>query len=95
MSISYKELWWSNIKSFRRIKNDKGVKALSDDGVGVSNSNTMLEAMKIAKENNWIIMSHAESPEFSKVDMRIAENMMTMRDVELAKLSGARLHMCL
>lgn len=76
------------------LKDDKEVKAISDDGVGISNSNTMLEAMKIAKENNWIIMSHAESPEFSKVDMRIAENMMTLRDVELAKLSGARLHMC-
>ncbi len=76
------------------LKDDKEVKALSDDGVGVANSNTMLQAMKIAKENNWIIMSHAESPEFSKVDMRIAENMMTMRDVELAKLTGARLHMC-
>lgn len=73
---------------------DKEIKAISDDGVGVANSNTMLEAMKIAKRNNWVVMSHAESPEFSKVDMRIAENMMTIRDVELAKLSGARLHMC-
>ncbi|WP_160685352.1 dihydroorotase [Clostridium sp. C2-6-12] len=73
---------------------DKEIKAISDDGVGVANSNTMLEAMKVAKRNNWVIMSHAESPEFSKVDMRIAENMMTVRDVELAKLSGARLHMC-
>ncbi len=76
------------------LKDDAEIKAISDDGVGVSNSNTMLEAMKIAKKNNWVIMSHAESPEFSKVDMRIAENMMTQRDVELAKLSGARLHMC-
>ena len=76
------------------LQNDPEIKAISDDGVGVSNSNTMLEAMKIAKKNNWVIMSHAESPEFSKVDMRIAENMMTIRDVELAKLSKARLHMC-
>ena len=73
---------------------DKEIKAISDDGVGVNNSNTMLEAMEIAKKNNWVIMSHAESSEFSKVDMRIAENMMTLRDVELAKLSKARLHMC-
>ncbi|OOM74320.1 dihydroorotase [Clostridium puniceum] len=73
---------------------DNEIKAISDDGVGVSNSNTMREAMKIAEKNNWIIMSHAESPEFSKVDMRIAENMMTLRDVELAKLSKVRLHMC-
>ncbi|MBN1049259.1 dihydroorotase [Clostridium botulinum] len=75
-------------------KDDNEVKAISDDGVGVSNSNIMLEAMKIAKENNWVLMSHAESPEFSKSDMRIAENMMTIRDVELAKLSGAHVHMC-
>ena len=82
------------LSHLQELKNDKEIKAISDDGVGVSNSNIMLEAMKIAKENDWVIMSHAESPEFSKVDMRIAENMMTLRDVELAKLSGARLHMC-
>ncbi|AGX42250.1 dihydroorotase [Clostridium saccharobutylicum] len=82
------------LSHLQELQNDKEIKAISDDGVGVSNSNIMLEAMKIAKENNWVIMSHAESPEFSKVDMRIAENMMTLRDVELAKLSGARLHMC-
>ena len=82
------------LSHLEELADDKEIKAISDDGVGVSNSNTMLEAMKIAKKNNWVIMSHAESPEFSKVDMRIAENMMTLRDVELAKLSKARLHMC-
>lgn len=82
------------LSHLEEFKNDGELRAISDDGVGVSNSNTMLQAMKIAKENNWVIMSHAESPEFSKVDMRIAENMMTLRDVELAKITGARLHMC-
>ncbi|MGN0143752.1 MAG: dihydroorotase [Clostridium sp.] len=82
------------LSHLEELKNDTEIKAISDDGVGVSNSNTMLQAMKVAKENNWVIMSHAESPEFSKVDMRVAENMMTLRDVELAKISGARLHMC-
>lgn len=82
------------LSHLEELKDDPEIKAISDDGVGVSNSNTMLEAMKIAKKNNWVIMSHAEAPEFSKVDMRIAENMMTLRDVELAKISGARLHMC-
>ena len=82
------------LSHLEELADDKEIKAISDDGVGVSNSNTMLEAMEIAKKNNWVIMSHAESPEFSKVDMRIAENMMTVRDVELAKLSKARLHMC-
>lgn len=82
------------LSHLEELKDDFNIKAISDDGVGISNSNTMLEAMKIAKKNNWIIMSHAESPEFSKTDMRIAENMMTLRDVELAKISGAKLHMC-
>jgi dihydroorotase len=82
------------LSHLEELANDKEIKAISDDGVGVSNSNIMLEAMKIAKKNNWVVMSHAESPEFSKIDMRIAENMMTLRDVELAKLSGAKLHMC-
>lgn len=82
------------LSHLEELADDNEIKAISDDGVGVSNSNTMLEAMKIAEKNNWVIMSHAESPEFSKVDMRIAENMMTLRDVELAKLTKARLHMC-
>jgi dihydroorotase len=82
------------LSHLEELAEDNEIKAISDDGVGVNNSNTMLEAMKIAKKNNWVIMSHAESPEFSKVDMRIAENMMTLRDVELAKLSEAKLHMC-
>lgn len=84
----------NTLSHLEELANDKEIKAISDDGVGVSNSNVMLEAMKIAKKNNWVIMSHAESPEFSKVDMRIAENMMTLRDVELAKISKAKLHMC-
>ena len=84
----------NTLSHLEELANDKEIKAISDDGVGVSNSNVMLEAMKIAKKNDWVIMSHAESPEFSKVDMRIAENMMTLRDVELAKISNAKLHMC-
>ena len=89
-----KEFDGVTLEHLENFKDDEGLKAISDDGVGVSNSNTMLKAMEIAKKYNWVIMSHAESPEFSKVDMRIAENMMTFRDLELAKLSGAKLHMC-
>lgn len=74
-------------------KNDKGIKAISDDGVGVMDSGVMFKAMEKAKENNWIIMSHAEDHKFSKIDMRLAENMMTLRDIALAKETGARLHM--
>jgi dihydroorotase len=75
------------------LKDDKKIKAISDDGKGVKDSRTMLEALKKAKEYGWVIMSHAESPEFSDLDMRLAEDMMTFRDVELAKYTGGRLHM--
>ena len=74
-------------------KDDKGIKAISDDGVGVMDSGVMFKAMEKAKENNWVIMSHAEDHKFSKIDMRLAENMMTLRDIALAKETGARLHM--
>ena len=73
---------------------DKKLKAISDDGVGVMASETMYNAMLKAKENGWIVMSHAEDKGFSKFDMRIAENIMTLRDIYLAKETGARLHMC-
>ncbi len=73
---------------------DKKLKAISDDGVGVMNSEVMYKAMLKAKENDWIIMSHAEDRGFSDIDMRIAENIMTLRDIYLAKETGARLHMC-
>ena len=73
---------------------DKGLKVISDDGVGVMDSEVMFKAMIKAKENHWIIMSHAEDRGFSDIDMRIAENIMTLRDIYLAKETGARLHMC-
>ncbi|GIM30493.1 dihydroorotase [Clostridium polyendosporum] len=69
------------------------VKAISDDGKGVVDSRVMMEAMKIAKEKDWIIISHAENHEFSDIDMRLAENMMTWRDLTLAKVTGCKLHM--
>ena len=75
-------------------KDDNKLKAISDDGVGVMDSKTMYDAMLKAKENGWVIMSHAEDKSFSLSDMRIAENIMTIRDIYLAKETGARLHMC-
>lgn len=88
-----KNLSGEKINHLKEFEGDKNVKAITDDGKGVSDSRIMMEAMKIAKENNWIVMSHAESPEFSKVDMRLAENMMTWRDISLAKFVGCKLHM--
>ena len=82
------------IEHLESFENDKRIKAISDDGVGVADSKIMMDAMKIAKKNDWVVMSHAETKEFSGVDMRLAENMMTWRDITLAKVTGAKLHMC-
>lgn len=82
------------IEHLESLENDKRIKAISDDGVGVADSKIMMDAMKIAKKNDWVVMSHAETKEFSGVDMRLAENMMTWRDITLAKVTGAKLHMC-
>ncbi|MGL4848311.1 MAG: dihydroorotase [Clostridium sp.] len=82
------------IGHLEKFKNDERIKAISDDGVGVADSKVMLDGMNVAKENNWVVMSHAESREFSSTDMRLAENMMTWRDITLAKVTGAKLHMC-
>jgi dihydroorotase len=68
------------------------VKMISDDGRGVANSKVMLEAMTKAKDKDLIIITHAESEELTKVDTRLAENTMTLRDITLAKFTGCRLH---
>ena len=73
--------------------NNNDIKAISDDGKGVDDARVMMEAMKISREKNWLLISHAESKEFSDIDMRLAENMMTWRDITLAKVSGCNLHM--
>ena len=72
---------------------DRELKAITDDGVGVMDSSIMMKAMLKAKENHWIVMSHAEDKTFSKIDMRIAEDLMTIRDLYLAKVTQAKLHM--
>ncbi|SHH49762.1 dihydroorotase [Clostridium collagenovorans DSM 3089] len=80
-----------NIEHLKNI--DSSVKFISDDGLGVNNSRVMMEAMFYAKKQNLTVMSHAESKEFSNVDMRLAENMMTWRDVHLCEYTGCSLHM--
>lgn len=82
-----------SIEHLNAFDDDKELVAITDDGVGVMDSSIMMKAMEKAKENNWIVMSHAEDKTFSKIDMRIAEDLMTIRDLYLAKVTKARLHM--
>ncbi len=83
----------STIEHLNIFKDDKDVKAISDDGVGVMDSSVMMKAMEVARKNNWVVMSHAEDKTFSKIDMRMAEDLMTIRDLYLAKVTKAHLHM--
>ena len=46
----------------------------------------MLDAMIAAKEKNLTIISHAENEELVDVDTRLAENMMTWRDISHFKI---------
>lgn len=73
--------------------NIEGLKFISEDGKGVMDSKIMIEAMNKAKKKNIVVISHAESHDLSSVDMRLAENTMTWRDITLAQHTGARLHM--
>ena len=68
---------------------------ISDDGRGTPIDNVVtLNAMKKAKVLGLVILSHAEDYGVSDTQDRIAENLMTARDVMLASYTGCRLHMC-
>lgn len=69
------------------------VRFISDDGKGVNSSKVMMDAMIKAKEKNMIVISHAEDHDFTDVDMRLAEDLMTWRDVKIAQFTESRLHM--
>ena len=68
------------------------VRLISDDGYGVTSNDVMLRAMRKAKEKGFIIISHAEDKNISEYDMRDSENVGTLRDIALARYTGAKLH---
>jgi dihydroorotase len=81
-----------NVNRISQIK-EEIIKFISDDGKGVADSKIMLQAMLKAKDKGITVISHAESPELSDMDMRLAENTMTWRDISLSKFTGCSLHM--
>ncbi len=84
--------------------------AFSDDGRGVQNGETMLEAMKIAKEHNKMIVAHCEVNDLldggyihkgkyaeehgHKGICSESEWKQIERDIELAKKTGCAYHVC-
>lgn len=69
------------------------VRIVTDDGKGVLNSRTMLDAMIKAEELGLIIGVHAEDEQITPYSFRISENIETIRDIELAKATGVNLHL--
>ena len=71
---------------------DSRVRCISDDGVGVLSNKAMYEAMNIAREKDMFLLVHPEDKYISKVDDRLSENLMTLRDLGLMETTKARLH---
>lgn len=84
-----------------------GAVAFSDDGVPVADASVMRHALEYAKGFDTLIISHAEEPSLSKGSMNegvvstmlglkgipnACEDIAVFRDVCLAELTGARLH---
>lgn len=86
-----------------------GVRAFSDDGRGVQSSSLLRKAMDYSKMLDTLIVSHCEEESISSgcvhegiasTSLGIpgqpaqAESIAVNRDIELAKLTGCRLHIC-
>jgi dihydroorotase len=87
---------------------EAGAKALSDDGRPVMNAELMRRALEYAKMFGLPVISHCEDLDLSKNGVmnegfistrmglkgvpRAAETIMIMRDIELAQLTGSRVH---
>lgn len=72
---------------------DDRVRFISDDGFGVQSNLVMYQAMVKAREKDLIIIAHEEDKEIVNIDSRLAENLMTHRDLYLSQLTGAKLHL--
>ncbi len=85
-----------------------GAKALSDDGKPVMNAEMLRRAMEYAKMFGLPVISHCEDANLSKNGVmnegalstrlglkgipRASETVMVIRDIEIAQLTGAKLH---
>lgn len=68
------------------------VKMISEDGYDVSDSKVMLNAMQKAKDKELTVMCHCDDDRLVNIDSRLSENVMTWRNIELAKFAGNNIH---
>lgn len=70
----------------------KHVRIISEDGRDVMDASVMLQAMTAAARLGLTVMCHCEDMNLSPVNYRLAEDLMTQRNIELARVAGCRLH---
>jgi dihydroorotase len=68
------------------------VRIISDDGHDVMDARVMLQAMTAAAHLGLTVMVHCEDMNLSSTDYRLAEDLMTERNIALARAAGCRLH---
>ncbi|MDC0358083.1 dihydroorotase [Oligoflexia bacterium] len=89
---------------------EAGCVAFSDDGMPIYNAALMREALVWASANDAVICCHEEDKELcgkgcmneselsNAMDMpgrpKVAEEVMIARDIELARVTGAKIHIC-
>lgn len=71
---------------------NSSVRFLSDDGKGVKDNLVMLNALISAKEKGLTIIAHEEDDSLVDFDTRLSENIMTKRDIELARSTNGKIH---
>lgn len=71
---------------------EEPVKMITEDGYDVSDAKVMYHAMIKAKEKGLTIMVHCEDNNIVKVDSRLSENIMTWRNIELARATDCPIH---
>lgn len=70
------------------------VRMISEDGKDILNSKIMMKAMIKAKEKNLTVLCHSEDESLAPTDSRMAENLMTWRNITLSRYTGCKMHLC-
>jgi dihydroorotase len=70
----------------------KHVRIISEDGHDVMDARVMLQAMTAAARLGLTVMCHCEDMNLSGTNYRLAEDLMTERNIQLARVAGCRLH---
>ncbi|MBC8063154.1 MAG: dihydroorotase [Clostridiaceae bacterium] len=65
---------------------------ITEDGYDVSGTKVMYDAMMKTKEKGLTIMVHCEDNKIVNVDSRLSENLMTWRNIQLAKATKCPIH---